>query len=141
MRRLINPLFGLLFICCVVLFAGEAVSISADKAEAVKAPQPKATSSKVTRMIATGKVVEVTDTLLKIERSVRRKDVITEVMAFKLEKPAQAEIGDKVYVSYIKKGDDFIATRVSNATKKNKQESKPEKAAETKVVPGGTTAK
>ena len=140
MRRLRIPIIWLLFIICAVFFAGDAVSVGADKAEAVKASQPKATSSKVTRMNATGKVVEATDTLLKIERTVKRKDVISEVMVFKLEKPVQADIGDKVYVSYIKKDDEFVAIRIINISKK-KQESKPEKAAEVKAVPGGTSVK
>lgn len=139
MRRLRIPTIWLLFIICAVFFAGDAVSVGADKAEAVKASQPKATSSKVTRMNATGKVVEMTDTLLKIERTVKRKDVISEVMVFKLEKPVQVDIGDKVYVSYIKKDDDFIAIRV-NVSKK-KPEGKPEKAAEIKAIPGSTSVK
>ena len=136
MRRLVNPIIWLLFISCAVLFAGEAVSISTDKAEAVKITQPKATSSKITRMIANGKVVEVTDTVLKIERTVKRKDAITEVMVFKLDKPVQVSVGDKVYVTYIKKDDDFIATRVNNVSKK-----KPEGKAEPKAAPAGTSAK
>jgi hypothetical protein len=141
MRRLTNPIIWLLFIVCAIFFAGNAVSISAVKAEAVKASQPKATSSKITRMNATGKVVEVTDTLLKIERTVKRKDVITEVMSFKLEKPVQVTVGDKVYVSYIKKDDDLVAIRVTNVSKKRKQEGKTEKATEVKAVPVGTSVK
>ncbi len=140
MRRLMNPIIWLLFICCAIFFAGEAVSISTDKAEAVKTSQPKATSSKITRMIANGKVVEVTDTVLKIERSVKRKDPITEVMVFQLEKPVQVNVGDRVYVTYIKKDDSFIATRVNNVSKK-KQEGKPDKAAAIKAAPAGTSVK
>jgi len=141
MRRLTNPIIWLLFIFYVIFFAGDAVSISAVKAEAVKASQPKATSSKITRMNATGKVVEVTDALLKIERTVKRKDVITEVMVFKLEKPVQITLGDKVYVSYIKKDDDLIAIRVTNVSKKRKLEGKAEKAGEVRAVPSGTSVK
>lgn len=134
MKKLLTPFIVLIAFTCVFVFATNRVSVGADKAEAVKTSQSKATTSKVTRMNASGTVLEVTDAKLKIGRMVKGKASSTETMEFLLEKPAAVNPGDKVFVSYVKKDEQLVAIRVKNMSKKAKKEVKNEKAADPKAA-------
>jgi hypothetical protein len=133
MKRLLTPFIVLIVLTCAFTFITDRVSVGADKAEVVKASQPKATSSKVTRMNASGTVIEVTEAKLKIGRMVKGKASSTETMEFLLEKPVAVHSGEKVFISYIKKDEQLVAIRVRSMTKKAKKEAKSEKTAESKV--------
>lgn len=133
MKKLLTPFIVLIVLTCAFIFVTDRVSVGADKAEAVKSSQPKATSSKVTRMNASGTVIEVTETKLKIGRMVKGKASNTETMEFQLEKPVSVTSGEKVFVSYIKKDDQLIAKRVRSMSKKDRKEARSEKAADLKA--------
>jgi len=107
------------------MFGSAAFAINpADKTQD-KPPAPKTTTAKQqpvkpppreTRMRATGVVKDMTAETLKIERT-----VTSELMEFSLEKALdKIETGDKVTISYIRKEDKNIATRVSKVVQKKK---------------------
>jgi hypothetical protein len=106
MKRLMVLVVGLVFLFCASAFA----------AEPVKAP------AKVAKMSATGKVTEISDTALKIERTVKGK---AEMKEFVLEKPAKAKVGDKVKVSYVEKEGKNVASKVTKVVMKKKAAAKP----------------
>jgi hypothetical protein len=104
--------------------AAEQASRPAVKAEPVKAVPGKAASSKVTRMHARGVVVEVTETMIRVERPAKGNSATVETMEFLLEKPVKVEVGDKVSVSYVKKGDQDVAVRVTKAVPRKKPDTR-----------------
>ncbi len=101
-----------------IFFAGlflifEAPVFAADQVGPKAGP---AVEARVTRMKAAGTVMEISDTVLKIERTVKGK---IEGMEFTLEKPvARIAVGDKVQVSYIIKEDKNVATKVTKTVVK-----------------------
>jgi hypothetical protein len=107
MKRLL-----VLFVAFAFVFSGSVFA-----AEAIKAK--KAAAAKETTMSATGKVTEISDTMLKIERTVKGK---AEIMVFTLEKayPASPNItaGDKVKVSYMTKDGNNVSTKITKVVKK-----------------------
>src|SRR5271157_4575898 len=81
---------------------------------------------KATKMHAIGKVTEISDEFVKIERTVKG-DV--ETMEFALEKPVKNIIvGDSVKIAYMETDGKLIASRVAKITLK-KKEIKPVDAA------------
>jgi len=109
MKRLI-----LLAVCFVFIFSFRAFAVDGTSTAPAKADPSKAVSVKPpneTRVSITGVVKEITDTMIMVERTLKGT---TETMQFVLDKPVeQINVGDKVRVSYIKKGDKYIATRVT----------------------------
>ena len=106
MRRLMSIVL-IIGIFCASAFLYAATSDRAEKASS--APGAPA-SVRVTKMRAAGKVIEITDVALKIERKVRDK---VETMDFALETPLiKIKAGDKVRVSYITREDKNVATKV-----------------------------
>lgn len=105
MKRTAIFLAGLL-----LFFAAQA--LAGDRADMKKAGTPApATDTRITRMKAAGTVTEISDTVLKIERTVKGK---METMDFVLEKPiAKIMVGDKVQVSYVTKENQNVATKVT----------------------------
>ena len=99
-----------LLVAAIFLFAGAALAANQTKGG-------KAAPAKTTSMTASGKVVDISATALKIERSAKGK---TETMEFGLDKPASADIkaGDKVTVHYVKKDGKNVATKISKAAAK-----------------------
>ena len=86
----------------------------------------KTNISKAAKMHARGKVIEISDEAIKIERTVKG-DV--ENMEFALEKPANNMIvNDFVKIDYIEKDGKLIASRVAKISLK-KKEMKPVDAA------------
>ncbi|HQK79012.1 MAG TPA: hypothetical protein PK621_04935 [Syntrophales bacterium] len=79
-------------------------------------PAPKKAPPRETRMRATGKVIEISPTALKIERNVKGT---VETMDFLLPKSQdRIAVGDEVGVSYITKDNQHIAKRVGKVAKK-----------------------
>lgn len=98
-----------LLVSAVFLFAGAAFAANQPKGAAGK-PAP----AKAAKMTATGKIVEISDTALKVERSAKGK---SETMEFGLEKSLGPElkVGDKVTVHYVSKDGKNVATKVNKA--------------------------
>lgn len=98
-----------LLLTAVFLFAGAAFA-----ADQTKGGAAKAAPAKTAKMTATGKIVELSDTALKLERSAKGK---TETKDFGLEKPLgpDLKVGDKVTVHYVTKDGKNVATKVSKA--------------------------
>ena len=120
MKRLLLFVVGLSFIFCASAFAVD------QPAPAAKPEPVKAAPVKVAKMQATGKVMEVTDTMLKIEKMVKGK---AEMKEFVLEKPvAKIKAGDKVTVFYVEKEGKMMAMKVHKVkmpVKKVVKEAKP----------------
>ncbi len=76
-------------------------------------------------MSTAGKVLEVSDTILKIERTLKGK---AEIMEFVLEKPfTNIAVGDQIKVSYLEKDGRNILIRVAPAKKTAVQKPKKER--------------
>ncbi len=108
------------------------LAFAAEKTPTVPSPRPR-----VPEMSTAGKVIEVSDTVLKIERTLKGE---TETMEFSLEKPfTTVAVGDQIKVSYREKDGRNILIRVAPAkmTAVQKLKKEPSKAAK---VPGGQTA-
>jgi hypothetical protein len=106
MERLAVWIIGLAFLVSAAAFAGDQAVPGSSESEHIKG-----TSLKTVKMKTTGRVVEVTDTLLKIERSVKGT---VETFEFTLEKPiTKFKIGDKVVVRYITRGDKNVLREIT----------------------------
>lgn len=97
-----------LLVAAIFLFSGAA--LAATQAKGGK-------TSKTASMTASGKVVEISPTALKLDRAAKGK---SETMEFGLDKPTPAEIkaGDKVTVHYVQKEGKNVATKISKAAPK-----------------------
>jgi len=96
------------------------LAFAADKnASSVKAYTVKTNNIvKAAKMHATGKVVEISDEFIKIERTVKG-DI--ENMEFALDKPAVGiMVNDSVKIDYTDKDGKLVASRVAKATLKKK---------------------
>lgn len=135
MKRLLT-IVAVSFIFFASAFASEATKL--DPAE----PLAMAAKSmgKETKMSATGKVTEISDSMLKIDRHVKGK---TEAMEFALEKACpDISTGDKVKVSYIAREDKKVASKVTKiAQKAKKHHAKKKTAAKEEVKPAEEPAK
>ena len=144
MKRLMIFVVGLVFVFSTVAFAAEKPSGAAktEKAPAAAAAvtgkaadkgaakaEPVAKAVKETKMTATGKVTEISDTMLKIERTIKGK---VETVEFTLEKPcAKIVAGDKVKISYVTKDGKNVALKVTKvAAKKSAKKAKKAKKVE-----------
>jgi len=106
MTRMTAWIIALAFVFCALAFAGDQATKVTPKSEPAKA-----TTIKVVKMKATGKVVNVTDTSLKIERSIKGS---VETVEFALEKPLTTfKVGDKVMVWYITQDEKNILTKIT----------------------------
>jgi len=124
MKKALWYIVGTVFLLSTLAFA-------ADKAVSpAKAYPVKTNIVKAAKMHATGKVIEISDESIKIERTVKG-DV--ETMEFALEKPVKNIIvSDSVKIDYLEKDGKLTASRVAKVTFK-KKEIKP---AEVKPVSG-----
>jgi len=114
MKKALWYLVGAIFILSTLAFA-------ADKtASPDKQPYPiKTNNIRAARMHATGKVVEISNEAVKIERTVKG-DI--ENMEFALEKPAvNIAVNDSVKIDYTEKDGKLIASRVAKVTFKKKE--------------------
>jgi hypothetical protein len=124
MRKALVYLVGAIFLLSAIAFA-------ADKpgSEPVKANSGKVAPVRVAKMNARGKVIEISDKSVKIERTVKDK---VETMEFGLEKPLEnIAVNDNVKIAYIEKEGVFIAARVAKVVPKKPgtKETEAEKSA------------
>lgn len=114
-----------------VFFLLSTLGFATDKATSPSNAEPiKTNIVKAAKMHATGKVIEISDESIKIERTVKG-DV--EAMEFALDKPVKNIIvNDSVKIAYTEQDGKLIASRVAKITFK-KKEIKP---AEAKSVSG-----
>jgi hypothetical protein len=113
MKKALWYIVGTVFLLSTLAFA-------ADKAASPsKAGSIKTNIVKAAKMHATGKVIEISDESVKIERTVKG-DV--EAMEFALDKPVKNIIvNDSVKIAYTEKDGKLIASRVAKITFKKKE--------------------
>ncbi len=108
------------------------LAFAAEKKSATPTPPPR-----VPEMSTAGKVMEVSDTVLKIERTLKGE---TETMEFSLEKPfTNIVVGNQIKVTYREKGGRNILIRVAPAKMTAVQKPKKE-ASKAASVPGQQAA-
>jgi hypothetical protein len=119
MKKALWYIVGTVFLLSTLAFAADK-AVSPAKADPVKTNIVKAA-----KMHATGKVIEISNESIKIERTVKG-DV--ETMEFALDKPVKNIIvNDSVKIAYTEKDGKLIASRVAKVTFK-KKEIKPTEA-------------
>ena len=113
MKKALWYAIGTVFLLSTLAFA-------IDKTDSpVKVDPVKTNIVKAAKMHATGKVIEISDEFVKIERTVKG-DV--ETMEFALEKPVKSiSVGDSVKIAYMEKDGKLIASRVAKITFKKKE--------------------
>jgi hypothetical protein len=112
MKRFLTIVAVLILLCCTLVFAAE------------KATNAPSAPPRVPEMSTAGKVVEISDTILRIERTMKGN---AETMEFSLEKPfTTIAVGDQIMVSYREKGGRNILIRVAPAKKTAVQKPKKE---------------
>jgi hypothetical protein len=126
MNRFMVLVIGLVFLFCTSAIAAETkkADVATPAAPAAKAEPAKAEKKEVkeAEKKTDGKVVEISDKTLKIERTLKGK---VETMEFSLEKPfANIKVGDQLKGSYIEKNGQNVLLRVDPAKKTAVQESK-----------------
>lgn len=102
-------------------FVLSALAFAADKPStaATKVDQSKANIVKSAKMNATGKVIEISDSSIKIERTVKGN---VEAMEFVLDKPSEnIAVDDSVKIAYIEQDGQLLAARVVKAAPKKKK--------------------
>src|SRR5664279_1676889 len=123
LRRLIVMKRALVYIVSVA-FLLSALVFAADKpvTNTTKVDRAKTNVVKSTKMNATGKVIEISDSSIKIERTVKGN---AETMEFVLEKPAvNITVNDSVKIAYIEKDGQLLVSRVVKATPKKMEKKK-----------------
>jgi hypothetical protein len=124
---------GFLIVITGLILLGFTLALAAEKT-AVAPPTPP----RVPEMSTAGKVIEVTATLLKIERTLKGE---AEIMEFGLEKAfTNIAVGDQIKVSYREKNGRNVLIRVAPAKmtaveKTKKDVPKAAKPAEPKAAP------
>ncbi len=127
MKRLSVGMIVIAFVFGALAFAAEQGVKTPSKVEPAKAA-----AIKIVKMKATGRVVEVTDTSLKIERTAKGT---VEPFEFALEKPlTKIKVGDKVSITYILKDEKNVITRITKqGPKLIKKIAPPKEKAEPKL--------
>ena len=99
-----------LTLAAVLIFIGFTLAFAAEKPRSAPPLPPR-----IPEMSAAGKVLEISDAILKIERTLKGK---AEIMEFILEKPfPDIMAGDQIKVSYIEKEGRNVLIRVAPAKK------------------------
>jgi hypothetical protein len=124
MKRALVYVVGIAFLLSAIAFA-------ADKpvSDAAKTDPVKANPVRIAKMNAMGKVIEISDKALKIERTVKNN---VETMEFVLDKPTEnIAVNDSVKIAYIEKDGALLASRVAKIVPKKvvKKEAVAEKSA------------
>jgi hypothetical protein len=99
-------------------FLFQTAAFAADKpvSEASKADPIKIAPVRTAKMNATGKIIEISEKTIKIERTVKDK---VETMAFVLDKPVESlAVNDKVKIVYIEKDGNLLASGVAKIAPK-----------------------
>ncbi len=127
MKRFMVLIIGLVFLFCTSVIAAEKAATPATPATPAAKAEPAKTEKKEVKKAekkTDGKVVEISDKTLKIERTLKGK---VETMEFSLEKPlANIKVGDQLKTSYIEKNGQNVLLRVAPAKKTAVQKSKKE---------------
>jgi hypothetical protein len=122
-------------IATALLMVGFTLALAAEKPQAAPPISPP---TRVPEMSTAGRVIEVSDTLLKIERTLKGE---AETMEFVLEKPfPNLTVGNQIKVSYRAKEGRNILIRVAPAKmtaiqKPKKETPKSEKTPGSKAAP------
>jgi hypothetical protein len=99
-----------LTLAAVLILIGFTLALAAEKPAATPA-----LPSRIPEMSTAGKVLEVSDAILKIERTLKGK---AEIMEFILEKPfPNIAAGDQIKVSYLERDGRNVLVRVAPAQK------------------------
>jgi hypothetical protein len=126
MKKVLVYIAGTALLLSAIAFAADEPASNVSKTEAVKT-----NPIRIAKMNAKGKVIEISEKAIKIERAVRDK---VETMEFILDKPTEKiAVNDAVKIAYIEKDGQLLATRVVKALPK-KVEKKDVKATTEKVV-------
>jgi hypothetical protein len=123
MKKALVYFIGAAFLISAIAFAADKPASTAAAADPVKVSPVR-----IAKMNATGKVVEITDKTIKIERTVKNN---VETMQFVLDKPLEnIAVNDAVKIAYIEKNGNLLASRVAkiNPKKAGKKETVAEKA-------------
>jgi hypothetical protein len=113
MKKVLVCITGVVFLLAALAFAADKPATDATKNATVKT-----NAVKNAKMNARGKVVEVSDKAIKIERSIKGS---TQIMEFALDKPADnIAVNDSVKIDYSEQDGKLTASRVAKliATKK-----------------------
>jgi len=105
MKKILVCLTGVICLLAAITFAAEKSATDANQSSAVKP-----VSVKTAKMNARGKVVEISDRAIKIERSIKGN---VEIMEFALDAPAAGvAVNDSVKIAYSVKDGKLTASRV-----------------------------
>lgn len=122
MRRVTIYMISAAFLLTAIAFAADQPASGTPKANTVKVAPVR-----IAKMNATGKVIEISDKVIKIERKVRDK---VETMEFILDKPVEnIAVNDAVKIAYLEKDGKLVASKVAKAG--SKKTGKKEAVAET----------
>jgi len=111
MKKALIYIVGVAFLLSAIAFAADNPASNAVKADPVKVIPVR-----IAKMNATGKVIEISDKTIKIERTVKNN---VETMEFILDKPTEnIIINDAVKIAYIEKDGRLLASRVAKITPK-----------------------
>ena len=111
MKKALIYIVGVAFLLSAIAFAADNPASNATKADPVKVIPVR-----IAKMNATGKVIEISDKTIKIERTVKNN---VETMEFILDKPIENIIvNDAVKIAYIEKDGRLLASRVAKITPK-----------------------
>jgi hypothetical protein len=110
----------LYIVCGFFLLAAFAFAADKSATESIKANAGKKISVKAAKMNARGKVIEISDNAVTIERAVRDK---VEKVSFNLDKPVEnVAVNDFVSIAYIEKDGKLMASRVTKIVTVKKDE-------------------
>ena len=117
MKRALVYIVGVAFLLSALAFAAEKPA-----SDTPKVGSAKTNVVKPAKMNATGKVIEISDSSIKIERTVKGD---AETMEFVLDKPTEnIAVNDSVKIAYIEKDGQLLASRVVKATPKKMEKKK-----------------
>jgi hypothetical protein len=105
MKKVLVYAIGAAFLLQAAAFAADKPVSGASKADPIKVAPVRAA-----KMNATGKIIEISEKTIKIERTVKDK---VETMDFILDKPVEnLAVNDKVKIAYIEKDGNLLASGV-----------------------------
>ncbi|MGV8057480.1 MAG: hypothetical protein AB2L12_05535 [Smithellaceae bacterium] len=125
MKKALIYIIGAAFLLSAIAFAADKPASTAGTAD-----QTKVSPVRIAKMNATGKVIEISDKTIKIERTVKNN---VETMQFILDKPTgNIAVNDAVKIAYIEKDGNLLASRVAKII--------PKKTGKKETAAGKSTA-
>jgi len=114
MKKSFLYIFGGIFLLTAFAYAADNSA-----PESIKTGTVKTISVKAAKMNARGKVIEISDEAITIERTVRGN---VEKIKFELDKPAEnIAVNDSVSIAYTEQDGKLMASRVSKTAQKTKE--------------------